>query len=187
MNGTFPPLHALVPSYIQKIEPYIPSKPDDVLCGMFGCESLCRLNNNENMLGPSPEALEAIRAMNPMKAAVYPSGDSYHLRQQLAVRFGLSADSFIVGNGANEVISFVINAFCQAGDNIITTDTVQLVFTAKLLFLDECQDLEIQALGVFQTFFPKAKFIFVGDVLQSIQKEPRESLLWQLMKISLKR
>lgn len=66
--------------------------------------------------------------------------------------------------------------------NIITTNNVQLIFTAKLLFLDECQDLEIQALGVFQTFFPKAKFIFVGDVLQSIQKEPRESLLWQLMK-----
>lgn len=70
--------------------------------------------------------------------------------------------------------------------NIITTTIKNIihVFDAKLVVLDECQDLEIQALGVFKTFFPNAKFVFVGDVLQSIQKEPRESLLWQLMQHS---
>jgi AAA domain len=70
--------------------------------------------------------------------------------------------------------------------NIITSNKniIHDVFDAKLVVLDECQDLEIQALGVFKLFFPKAKFVFVGDVLQSIQKEPRESLLWQLMQHS---
>ena len=128
MTKPFPPLDVLVPPYIQKIEPYIPSKPDDVLSQMFGCGPICRLNNNENMLGPSPAALDAIRGMDPVQAAIYPSGDAYHLRQQLAARFGLPADSFIVGNGANEVISFVIKAFCQAGDNIITADKTFAVY-----------------------------------------------------------
>lgn len=54
-------------------------------------------------------------------------------------------------------------------------------FNTKLVILDEAQDLEIQALGVFTTFFPRARFVFMGDVLQSIQREPRESLLWQLV------
>lgn len=66
--------------------------------------------------------------------------------------------------------------------NLIHTNTFTFIFSdVKLLVLDECQDLEIQALGIFKSFYPNATCIFVGDVLQSIQKEPRESLLWQLM------
>lgn len=48
----------------------------------------------------------------------------------------------------------------------------------KYLFVDECQDLEKQSFQVFRTFFPNARIIFVGDIFQSVQKEPRESLLW---------
>lgn len=128
MSHPFPPLDALVPPHIQKIDPYIPSKPDDVLRQMFGCPVIYRLNNNENALGPSPKAIEAIQAMDPVQAAVYPSGDAYHLRQKLAEKFGHPPESFIVGNGANEVIAFVINAFCQSGDNIITTDQTFAVY-----------------------------------------------------------
>lgn len=51
----------------------------------------------------------------------------------------------------------------------------------KLVILDECQDLEIQALDMLKRAFPNAFFIFAGDVLQSIQKEPKESVLWQIM------
>ena len=128
MAGSFPPLETLVPRHIQHIEPYIPSKPDDVLRQMFGCERIYRLNNNENALGPSPKALEALAAMELFQASVYPSGDAFHLRAKLAEQFGLSPDSFIVGNGANEVIAFVIKAFCQEGDNIITGDKTFAVY-----------------------------------------------------------
>jgi hypothetical protein len=48
----------------------------------------------------------------------------------------------------------------------------------KYLFVDECQDLEKASFQVFKTFFPNACIIFVGDIFQSVQKEPRESLLW---------
>lgn len=50
----------------------------------------------------------------------------------------------------------------------------------KYLFVDECQDLEKQSFSVFQSFFPNARIIFVGDIFQSVQKEPRESLLWHV-------
>lgn len=65
--------------------------------------------------------------------------------------------------------------------NLIATKTACVQFNFRLVILDESQDLEIQALDVFTTFFPRAKFVFMGDVLQSIQREPRESLLWQLI------
>lgn len=51
----------------------------------------------------------------------------------------------------------------------------------KLIILDECQDLEIQALDMLKQAFPNARFVFAGDILQSIQKEPKESILWQIM------
>jgi len=56
-----------------------------------------------------------------------------------------------------------------------------LSISPSFIFIDECQDLEHQTFIFFQTFFPSARFIFVGDVFQSIQKEPRESLLWYLL------
>jgi len=51
----------------------------------------------------------------------------------------------------------------------------------KLIFIDEVQDLEKNCLFFFKYFFPNSKIVFAGDVFQSIQKEPRESLLWSLL------
>lgn len=121
-------LEQLLPAYIKRFEAYIPSKPDAELMKLYGCPRLFRLNNNENPLGPPPEAQEAIRSFPPPRAAVYPSGDAYHLREKLAERFGKHPDQFLVGNGANEVISFVIKAFCEQGDNIITADKTFAVY-----------------------------------------------------------
>jgi len=122
------PLDRLVPAYIKEFEPYIPSKPDPELMKLFGCSQIHRLNNNENPLGPPPAARDIIRHFSPPRGALYPSGDSYYLRQGLAAKFCLDPDQFIVGNGANEVIAFVIKAFCQEGDNIITADRTFAVY-----------------------------------------------------------
>jgi histidinol-phosphate aminotransferase len=121
-------LERLVPEYIRRFEAYIPSKPDDVLKKFYGCERLYRMNNNENPLGPPVQAQEVIRRFPPPRASIYPSGDSFHLREKLAETFGLHIDQFLVGNGANEVITFVIKAFCQEGDNIITADKTFAVY-----------------------------------------------------------
>lgn len=53
----------------------------------------------------------------------------------------------------------------------------------KYLFVDECQDLERPSYDVFRTFFPNACIVFVGDIFQSVQKEPRESLLWYVSQV----
>ena len=118
----------LLPEYIKRFEPYVPSKPDPELMKLYGCSRLYRLNNNENPLGPPPAAQEILRRFPPPRAAVYPSGDSYYLRHKLADKFGKQPDQFLVGNGANEVISFVIKAFCEQGDNIITGDKTFAVY-----------------------------------------------------------
>ncbi len=127
-------LEALVPAYIKTFEAYIPSKPDPELKKLYGCAQLYRLNNNENPLGPPPAAQEALRNFEARRAAVYPSGDAYYLRLKLAEKHGLHPDQILVGNGANEVIAFVIKAFCEAGDNIITADKTFAVYEWVAIF-----------------------------------------------------
>ena len=127
-------LDPLIPAYVREFEPYIPSKPDAELAKLYGCERLYRLNNNENPLGPPPEAQEVIRRFPPPAGAVYPSGDSYYLRRELAAFHGIDADQILIGNGANEVIAFVIKAFCEQGDNIITADKTFAVYEWVAVF-----------------------------------------------------
>ncbi len=122
------PLDNLLPEYVKQFTAYVPSKPDRELMKTFGCSRLFRLNNNENPLGPPLAAQEVLRRFPPPKAAVYPSGDCYYLRQRLAELFHKDPEQFLVGNGANEVISFVIKAFCEKGDNIVTGDKTFAVY-----------------------------------------------------------
>jgi histidinol-phosphate aminotransferase len=157
----------LLPDYIQRFEAYIPSKPDAELMKLYGCSRLYRLNNNENPLGPPRAAQEVLRRFQPPQAAVYPSGDSYFLRQKLAQRFNKHPDQFLVGNGANEVISFVIKAFCEHGDNIITADKTFAVyewvaefsgFEARLVPL---KDYGFDDKGMLDRIDDRTKILFV--------------------------
>jgi histidinol-phosphate aminotransferase len=157
----------LVPPHVKGFEPYIPSKPDPELMKLYRCDRLWRLNNNENPLGPPPAAGEIISRFKPPQASLYPSGDSYYIRHRLAEKYGLHPDQVLVGNGANEMISFVIKAFCQKGDNIITADKTFAVyewvatfsgFEAKLVPLkDFCFDDEAMAGEVDE----RTKILFV--------------------------
>lgn len=113
---------AITPDYIRAISPYIPSVPDPVLMERYGVTRLHRLNNNENPLGPEPSARELLEAYKMGRASIYPSGDSYFLKYELAEHFCMEPDQFLVGNGSNEAIACVVKAFCCQGDNIVTAD-----------------------------------------------------------------
>jgi superfamily I DNA and RNA helicase len=62
------------------------------------------------------------------------------------------------------------------------TNSFKMNYQPKLIFIDECQDLERQTLDILKYFYPDSRFVFAGDIFQSIQKEPRESILWHFMK-----
>ncbi|MBN2436993.1 MAG: histidinol-phosphate transaminase [Deltaproteobacteria bacterium] len=162
-----PNLDTLVPVYIREFEPYIPSKPDAELMKLYGCRRLYRLNNNENPLGPPPGAQEVIRRFPPSQGALYPSGDSYDLRVALASFHGLEPDQILVGNGANEVIAFVIKAFCEQGDNIVTADKTFAVYEWVAVFsgigvrLIPLTEEGFDDVGMLKAVDKKTKILFV--------------------------
>ncbi len=167
MNLNPIPLEDLVPEYIKHFTAYIPSKPDDELKKLYGCDKLYRLNNNENPLGPPPAARAMLEHFAANKAAIYPSGDAYHLRQALAQKFALDPDQFLVGNGANEVIAFVIKAFCQEGDNIVTADKTFAVYEWIAEFsgfnarLTPLRDFGFDPEAMFGAIDQRTKIIFI--------------------------
>ena len=64
------------PLYILSVKPYSPGKPLEELEREFGLSRSIKLASNENPLGPSPRALEAI-TRNLSKLNRYPDGSGY--------------------------------------------------------------------------------------------------------------
>jgi histidinol-phosphate aminotransferase len=160
-------LDALVPDYVRCFQAYAPSRPDHLLMREYGAPLLHRLNNNENPLGPPPAAARVIASFPPDLAAIYPSGDSFDLREALGCRFGVSPDRFLVGNGSCEVISSVIKAFCQPGDNIVTADKTFAVYEWVAEFsgiearLVPLRDYAFDPQGMLDRIDSRTKILFV--------------------------
>jgi len=83
-------------------------------------ESIIKLASNENPIGPSPEAIEAMRTALP-EAHLYPDGSGFYLTKAIAARLSLATDNIILGNGSNEIIEFLAHGFLNRGDNIVVS------------------------------------------------------------------
>lgn len=77
-----------------------------------------KLDQNENPWGPAPAVIETIQRLAPLMARYAPNEDD-GLRDALARRYDLSADHFVVGNGARDILGLIASAFLQAGDEAI--------------------------------------------------------------------
>lgn len=100
---------------------YQPGKPIEETAREFGSRvsDIIKLASNENPLGPSPHAREAMHAAIQC-THLYPDGGGFYVTRALSAKLGVPADHIILGNGSNEVIEFIGHAFLQPGAEIIT-------------------------------------------------------------------
>ena len=73
-----------------------------------------RLGANENVFGPSPKALEAMRAAD---AEIWKYGDStsHDLRNALAAHHGVAATNIVVGEGIDGLLGYLVRLVVEAG------------------------------------------------------------------------
>jgi len=116
-----------VPRHIEELVPYPPGKPLEELEREYGIAGSIKLASNENPLGPSPRALEAIREKME-RLHRYPDGSGYYLRRRLSEKFSLPMEGLVLGNGSNEIIELVIRAFLFPGDEVLAPDPSFLVY-----------------------------------------------------------
>lgn len=117
----------LIRKNVQNIIPYTAGKPIEEARRQFKLKEIIKLASNENPLGPSPKALEAIRK-NLSAINRYPDSNSFYLKRKLAGFLNLKALNIVLGNGSDELIDIIIKAFVEEDENIITADTTFLEY-----------------------------------------------------------
>jgi histidinol-phosphate aminotransferase len=111
----------LVKECIARIPAYKPGKPIEELERELGIAGAIKLASNENPLGPSPKAMDAIReALSGIHR--YPDTHAFYLREKLARKLGFSPDSIIMGNGSDEIIHMIAQTFLLPDEEVIMGD-----------------------------------------------------------------
>lgn len=115
---------------------YEPGKPIEDVARELGLDpdGILKLASNENPLGPSPKAMDAVRKAV-ASLQLYPDGGCVALRAKLAARHDLPADHFLVGNGSNEVLELLGHAFLGPGNDAVMGTPAFIVYKlVALLF-----------------------------------------------------
>ena len=112
---------------IEDLVPYPPGKPIEELERELGISGSIKLASNENPIGPSPLAVQAILdrvgSLNR-----YPDGSCYYLKEKLSGILGLPQSRIIVGNGSNELIELTIRTFLEPEHEVIQAFPTFLVY-----------------------------------------------------------
>ncbi len=110
-----------IPSQIESLQPYIAGKPIEELARERKLAQIVKLASNENPLGPSPKAIEAVRkALSESFRYVDPG--SYRLVHALAGKFGKRPDQIICGSGVDSLLGYMILAFAEEGQELLTSE-----------------------------------------------------------------
>ena len=149
---------------------YEPGKPVEDLARELGLApgEIIKLASNENPLGPSPAARQAmIDTID--RAHFYPDGGGYYLREAVAEQLGLSMANVILGNGSNEIIEFLGHAYLQPGDEVVVAKhsfavyrLMAQLFGAKVVDVpdpDFIADLD----GMLGAITPRTKEVFIAN------------------------
>ena len=110
----------LVPSYIQNLANYVPGKTIKEVQRELGLDHVDKMASNENSLGPSPKAIEAM-AKTLSGLHRYPDVSGYELRTKLARRYNINMDNVILGGGSEGIMSTIMRTFLLSDDEIVST------------------------------------------------------------------
>ncbi len=116
----------LVPSYIEALRPYEAGRSIESVRKQYGLTRIVKLASNENPLGPSPKAIEAMR--NALADLNYYCDGGLRLREVLAERYDCKLENVITGSGSESIISNIVRTFLCDEDEVLTTEAAFVGF-----------------------------------------------------------
>ncbi|MEM6487918.1 MAG: histidinol-phosphate transaminase [Pseudomonadota bacterium] len=127
-----------------------------------------KLSSNENPLGPSPAAVEAVRTVAD-KMAAYPDGGAEALRRAIAKAHGLDAARIVCGAGSDEIIAMLCQAYAGPGDEVLSSQHAFLMYRLSALAAgagyvaapDEGLTTDIDA--VIERLSQRTRLVFIAD------------------------
>jgi len=86
-----------------------------------GAPFTARLGANESLFGPSPKAVAAMQAET---AEIWKYGDaeSFDLRAALAAHHGIAPEHFVVGEGIDGLLGYLVRLLVSEGDAVVTSE-----------------------------------------------------------------
>jgi len=153
---------------ILKIKPYIPGRPIEEVKRKMRLRKVIKLASNENALGPSRKAVQAIKgALGRVNR--YPDGDCFYLKEKLARRLKLAPKNLIFGCGSDEVIVLAVRAFVERQDEVIIARPTFLVYElvsriagAKIKLIP-LKGFRYDLAAMKSAITPKTKLIFIAN------------------------
>lgn len=146
---------------------YSPGLDIDDVKKRFGVKEVIKLASNENPMGPSPKAVEAVgRVLRDI--SLYPDGACQALREKLAAKLGVPKEYLIFGNGADEIIDFIFYAFFNPGDVAVMGEpTFSSYFISGMTMGAEVAYVPLRDHGhhievMVEKVSEKAKAVFIG-------------------------
>jgi histidinol-phosphate aminotransferase len=115
-------LRNLLREPLRNFKPYIVGKPiDEVRREHKLAGRIAKLASNENPLGTSPLALEAMR--NALAdVSLYPDDNAYYFRRKVAERYDVEIGNVFAASGSVEVIELAAQAFLDPGDVVVSSE-----------------------------------------------------------------
>ncbi|MBN2169393.1 MAG: histidinol-phosphate transaminase [Actinobacteria bacterium] len=152
---------------IMDLPVYSPGLDIDEVKKRYGVQEVIKLASNENPLGPSLKALEAVKTAA-ADMALYPDGSCGALREKLSRRLNVPPEYFIFGNGTDEVIDFIFYAFFNAGDRAVMGDpTFSSYILSGMMMGTEVVNVPLREYGhhieeMVDAVDEKTKAVFIG-------------------------
>ena len=111
-----PPLAAR--AAVSRMRAYRPGKPIAEVERELGIADSIKLASNENPLGPSPRALEAME-LAAREVRLYPDNECHDLVDGLAAHLGVEREALFVDRGSTGVMRQLALTYLQAGDECV--------------------------------------------------------------------
>ena len=159
---------------VRSLSPYVPGKPMAALEREHGIKGSIKLASNENPLGPGPRARAALAAAI-QNVGHYPDGSGHGLRSRLAHRHGVDISQVTLGNGSNDVLVLLAEAFLVPGVEAVHSQYAFAVYpgavqasgaTARVApawAADHAQPLGHDPVALVAAVGPRTRMMFVAN------------------------
>lgn len=126
---------------IMRLQAYVPGKPAEEVQRELGIASIVKLASNENPLGPSPKAQEAVKLLL-SRMNIYPDGSAHELRTALAKSLDVDPACLVFGNGSDDIIHLLGVTFLEQGDTVLQSDPSFVRYEAAAI-LNQVECVEV--------------------------------------------
>ena len=157
-----------VPDYILSLKPYVAGKPLEELEREYGITDAIKLASNENPLGPSPLAIQAIQQAVE-KLHRYPNGGCYDLADRISKRLHVARENIIFGSGSDDIIAMLTRVLLQPGDEAVLPQPSFLFYEimircsgaipVEVPLIDNFTDLD----GMLDRIGPQTRLVFLTN------------------------